>query len=73
MPAEPLPYSDLDDEAHLVRDAAPSSPSGAPGRLVVVRHGTTSWSKRGRHTGLTDVPLEDEGRRQATEMGHRLG
>jgi broad specificity phosphatase PhoE len=41
-------------------------------RLVVVRHGATQWSRSRRHTGRTDVPLLDEGRAQAAELGARL-
>jgi len=45
----------------------------APGsRLVVVRHGATEWSRSGRHTGRTDLPLLAEGRLEAQEIGRRL-
>jgi broad specificity phosphatase PhoE len=41
-------------------------------RLVLVRHASTTWSREGRHTGRTDVPLDEEGRDAARELRHRL-
>ena len=40
--------------------------------LVLVRHGQTAWSRDGRHTGRTDVPLTPEGETDAAALGPRL-
>jgi broad specificity phosphatase PhoE len=53
-------------------DSSPAEAGSVPPRLVVVRHGATAWSRSGRHTGRTDVPLLDEGRIEAEEIGRRL-
>lgn len=41
-------------------------------RILLARHGQTEWSLSGKHTGRTDVPLLDEGRRGAKLLGERL-
>jgi probable phosphoglycerate mutase len=40
--------------------------------VVLVRHGETEWSRDGRHTGRTDVPLTQRGEEQARAVGEAL-
>jgi len=46
--------------------------SGRTSEIVLVRHGETEWSKAGRHTGRTNVPLTEQGRREAEAVGAAL-
>jgi 2,3-bisphosphoglycerate-dependent phosphoglycerate mutase len=37
--------------------------------LILIRHGVTAWNKDRRFQGGIDIPLDDEGRRQAGLLG----
>jgi probable phosphoglycerate mutase len=45
------------------------------GEVIVVRHGQTEWSRSGRHTGVTDLPLlpagEEDARRLRSVLAQR--
>lgn len=44
----------------------------APSELWLVRHGPTEWSRSGRHTSVTDLPLLPDGETDAAALAPRL-
>ncbi|WP_148613988.1 histidine phosphatase family protein [Nocardioides rubriscoriae] len=46
--------------------------SEQPAELWIVRHGPTEWSRSGRHTSATDLPLLPEGEDDARALAGRL-
>jgi probable phosphoglycerate mutase len=42
------------------------------GEVLVVRHGATEWSRNGKHTGVTDLPLLPDGEEDARRLGSVL-
>ena len=41
-------------------------------KLVLIRHGESTWNQENRFTGWTDVDLSDRGRQEAAEAGRLL-
>jgi 2,3-bisphosphoglycerate-dependent phosphoglycerate mutase len=41
-------------------------------KLVLVRHGESTWNKENRFTGWTDVDLSEKGSKEAKNAGHLL-
>src|SRR5947208_1982345 len=40
--------------------------------VYLARHGETAWTVTGQHTGRTDLPLTENGERNARRLGERL-
>jgi 2,3-bisphosphoglycerate-dependent phosphoglycerate mutase len=43
-----------------------------PGKLILIRHGQSTWNVENRFTGWHDVDLSDLGRQEATQAGQQL-
>lgn len=43
-----------------------------PTELILIRHGVTVWNQEGRFQGALDIPLADEGHRQAARVARRM-
>lgn len=41
-------------------------------KIYLARHGETIWSLSGQHTGMTDIPLTEQGEKNAKQLGKRL-
>ena len=41
-------------------------------KIYLARHGETIWSLSGQHTGMTDIPLTEQGEKNAKQLGVRL-
>lgn len=70
-----VPGGSADEAISAVLDPAAVLPGPLPAgatRVLVIRHGETTWGADGRFAGREDVPLTDRGRQQALSVADRL-
>src|SRR5438874_12638863 len=74
-PIDGLRKASIDSEIAFARPEPPELPLPAkppPPRLLLVRHGQSTWNREHRIQGQLDPPLSEDGRRQAELLGARL-
>ncbi len=64
-------HTDL-ERKHQTLPQQPSTAEEVPLKLFLLRHGETEWNQTGRFQGITDVPLDPAGRRQADALSLSL-
>ena len=69
---QPVQIESLNVTSHLGETIPKIRPNHKGARLLLVRHGETEWNRQGRFQGQIDVPLNDNGRVQASQAAEFL-
>jgi phosphoserine phosphatase len=69
---DPVQIESHNITSHLGQPIPKLRPKHQGPRLLLVRHGETDWNRAGKFQGQIDVPLNDNGRLQASQAGEFL-
>ena len=69
---EAVQLESLNQTDHLGIPLPPPRPPETQLRLLLVRHGETQWNREGRFQGIRDIPLNENGRKQAEKAAEFL-
>ncbi|MBR8827849.1 MAG: histidine phosphatase family protein [Gomphosphaeria aponina SAG 52.96 = DSM 107014] len=69
---EAVQLESLNQTAHLGIPLPPPRPPESKLRLLLIRHGETAWNREGRFQGIRDIPLNENGRKQAGKAAEFL-
>lgn len=69
---DPVQLESLNQTSHLGIPIPDRRPGHKGVRLLLIRHGETEWNRMSRFQGVKDIPLNENGKKQAEKAGEFL-